>query len=200
VDREDVRERSAANTDEPPPPPPPAQMLIYAAALVKQYTAASNNRPPLCITCISVGRMASFMSTVSAPPAPRSSAVTGRPALSLATTIRPRRSLRSPRLSARASTAMISLLTVMSKPVERSWPRSSLPWPTVMPRRNLCVWRVWMFWGWGRRNAISKTAHTNQQGRAYVRVRASYTWQPGNPCLCAVCRPPPLALLPPTCH
>lgn len=44
---------------------------------------------------------------------------------------------RSLRPVASASTAMTSEATAMSKPVSRLCPRSSGPWPTVMPRRNL---------------------------------------------------------------
>ena len=62
---------------------------------------------------------------------------THAPALLLPTTMRPSRSLMSARSEASASTAMISEATAMSKPVERSCPRSSLPCPTVMARRNL---------------------------------------------------------------
>ncbi len=58
--------------------------------------------------------MASFMSTVSAPATPRSSAVTGSPALEEATTILPSRSRMSARSVVRARMAMISLATVMS--------------------------------------------------------------------------------------
>ena len=72
------------------------------------------------------------------PPPPHTH--THTPALLLPTTIRPSRSLMSARSEASASTAMISEATAISKPVERSCPRSSLPWPTVMERRNLHAW------------------------------------------------------------
>mmetsp|Transcript_46810 Transcript_46810/g.87183 ORF Transcript_46810/g.87183 Transcript_46810/m.87183 type:complete len:220 (-) Transcript_46810:469-1128(-) len=85
--------------------------------------------------CMRVGLRASFIITVSAPPMPRSSAVTGSPALLVPTTMRPRRSRMSLREVARASTAMISLATAMSNPVSLDRPFSATPWPTVMLRR-----------------------------------------------------------------
>ncbi len=86
------------------------------------------------MVCIRFGRMVSFISTVSAPPTPRSSAVTGSPARLLPITIRPSRSRMSPNEVARASTAMISLATAMSNPVTRSAPFSSGPCPIVICR------------------------------------------------------------------
>mmetsp|Transcript_87742 Transcript_87742/g.175513 ORF Transcript_87742/g.175513 Transcript_87742/m.175513 type:complete len:215 (-) Transcript_87742:628-1272(-) len=100
--------------------------------------------------CMRVGMMASFIKTVSAPPMPRSSAVTVSPALERATTMRPSRSRMSSKLVVSASTAMISEATAMSKPVVRvagvgrsRFPfgpfgsvTSSAPSPILMPRRN----------------------------------------------------------------
>mmetsp|Transcript_165 Transcript_165/g.340 ORF Transcript_165/g.340 Transcript_165/m.340 type:complete len:223 (+) Transcript_165:922-1590(+) len=86
--------------------------------------------------CIRVGMMASFISTVSAPPMPKSSAVTGSPALLDPTTMRPRRSRISAMEVVRARMAMISLATVMSNCVLRVWPFSREPSPTVIERRN----------------------------------------------------------------
>ena len=63
--------------------------------------------------------MASFISTVSAPPTPRSSAVTGSPAEAGADhhSSQPLAHVRQPVVN--ASTAMISLATAISKPVTR---------------------------------------------------------------------------------
>ena len=70
-------------------------------------------------------------SAVMAPAAPRSSAVTGLPLLSVPMTIRPRRFRRSLRLVARARMAMTSLATVMSNPLWRGRPSVLLPRPTM---------------------------------------------------------------------
>ena len=78
--------------------------------------------------------MASFMSTVSAPATPRSSAVTGSPRVFVPNTMRPSRSRISARLVVSARMAMISLATVMSKPVSRTKPFSSGPRPTLIWR------------------------------------------------------------------
>mmetsp|Transcript_71767 Transcript_71767/g.226743 ORF Transcript_71767/g.226743 Transcript_71767/m.226743 type:complete len:213 (-) Transcript_71767:643-1281(-) len=86
--------------------------------------------------CMRVGWMASFMSTVSAPPMPRSSASMGSPALEMPTTMRPRRSRMSRSEVVRASTAMISDATVMSKPVSRVMPFSVAFCPMVILRRK----------------------------------------------------------------
>jgi hypothetical protein len=77
--------------------------------------------------CINVGLIASFINTVSAPPTPRSSAVTGFPSLEFATTIFPRRSRMSPSDPASAKIAMISLATAISNPVSRVLPFSCGP-------------------------------------------------------------------------
>jgi hypothetical protein len=74
--------------------------------------------------CIMLGLMASTSRAVSAPPAPMSSQVTGSPPRELATTMRPRRSLMSPRSLLRARIAIHSLATEMSKPVSRVCPFS----------------------------------------------------------------------------
>ena len=78
--------------------------------------------------------MASFISTVSAPPTPISSAVTASPARLVPITIAPSRSRMSARLVVSARIAMISLATEMSYPVTRVKPFSSGPWPIVIWR------------------------------------------------------------------
>lgn len=91
---------------------------------------------------------------------PSSLPASGRhaPFLSEATTMRPSLSRMSPRSVASASTAMISLDTAMSKPVARVWPRSSLPAPTVTPRRNLQGGGGgWGGTGAGRRQGVLNT-------------------------------------------
>jgi hypothetical protein len=105
------------------------------------------------------GMMASFIRTASAPPTPRSSAVTGSPFLSKPMTIRPRRSRMSFRLVVSARIAIISLatykyldcqqnsrrypelmlvmiLTVISKPVVRDFPFSVSFIPTTTLRKK----------------------------------------------------------------
>mmetsp|Transcript_16838 Transcript_16838/g.63854 ORF Transcript_16838/g.63854 Transcript_16838/m.63854 type:complete len:426 (+) Transcript_16838:562-1839(+) len=121
---------------------PARRRVIWSAMMLELPCAMLANGPACTITglpsrlCMSVGLMASRISTASAPPQPRSSAVTGRPARERATTMLPRRSRMSRRLVARASTAITSDATVMSKPVSRGTPLTSLgPVPTVMPRR-----------------------------------------------------------------
>mmetsp|Transcript_41965 Transcript_41965/g.99518 ORF Transcript_41965/g.99518 Transcript_41965/m.99518 type:complete len:215 (+) Transcript_41965:1225-1869(+) len=86
--------------------------------------------------CRSVGMMVSFISTISAPPTPRSSAVIGSPFLLLATTILPRRSRMSSTDVASARTAMISEATEMSNPVSRTCPRSVGAHPTCTSLRK----------------------------------------------------------------
>ncbi|KAJ0557753.1 hypothetical protein HanIR_Chr07g0328741 [Helianthus annuus] len=76
------------------------------------------------------------MSTVNAPPSPRSSAVMGSPLLLLPITIFPRRSLMSDNDVVSAKTAIISLATDISKPVSLTIPFSSGPWPTVIFRKK----------------------------------------------------------------
>lgn len=67
----------------------------------------------------------------------RSSAVTGFPEVSEATTILPSRSLMSPREVVRARTAIISLATLMSNWHSRVLSFSVGLWPIVILRRNL---------------------------------------------------------------
>mmetsp|Transcript_13594 Transcript_13594/g.53643 ORF Transcript_13594/g.53643 Transcript_13594/m.53643 type:complete len:463 (-) Transcript_13594:359-1747(-) len=125
-------------------PPAPTIARPIWSAMMDELPDAMLAKGPACTStgvpsrvCISVGLMASFMSATSAPVIPRSSAVTGSPFTSGATTIAP--SLRS--MSAKevvmASTAMISEATVMSKPVSRVYPFSVGFCPTVILRRNL---------------------------------------------------------------
>ena len=73
---------------------------------------------------------------MSAPPTPRSSAVTGAPDFEEATTIAPSRSLMSSSDVVSASTAMISEATEISNPVALVWPFSVAAWPVVMPLRK----------------------------------------------------------------
>ncbi len=80
--------------------------------------------------------MASFIRTVNAPATPRSSAVIAFPFRSVPITIRPRRLRMSVRSVVNANMAMISLATVISKPVRRVFPFSSGPRPTSISRRN----------------------------------------------------------------
>ncbi|KAF4508274.1 hypothetical protein G6O67_004679 [Ophiocordyceps sinensis] len=111
-----------------------AMMELWPMLMLANGPAWTNTGVPSRV-CIRLGLMASFISAVSAPPAPRSSQVTGFPLRDVATTIRPRRSLMSARLVLRARIAMHSLATEMSKPVSRLWPFSVGAVPTVTPRR-----------------------------------------------------------------
>mmetsp|Transcript_5714 Transcript_5714/g.16333 ORF Transcript_5714/g.16333 Transcript_5714/m.16333 type:complete len:234 (-) Transcript_5714:819-1520(-) len=113
----------SATTDELP-----CAMLANGPACTK--TGVSSR------VCIRVGSRASIISTASAPPTPRSSAVTGSPPLEVPMTMLPSRVRMSGRLVASASTAMISLATAMSKPVSRVMPFSVGDCPTVMTRRK----------------------------------------------------------------
>mmetsp|Transcript_20033 Transcript_20033/g.36372 ORF Transcript_20033/g.36372 Transcript_20033/m.36372 type:complete len:278 (+) Transcript_20033:744-1577(+) len=89
----------------------------------------------LSTVCISVGIMASFMRTAKAPPHPKSSAVMGSFALLYPTTMAPSFSLISFMSVVNARTAMISLATVMSKPVSRlCWTRGA---PRSLPRGKI---------------------------------------------------------------
>ena len=83
---------------------------------------------------MSVGRIASFMSTAKAPVMPMSSAVTASFDFEAATTIFPSRSRMSARSLDKAKIAMISLATVISNPVSLIRPFSDGPWPTVIFR------------------------------------------------------------------
>ena len=102
------------------PSSPTSFSAIWSATIEELPCAMLANGPAWTMTgvpssvCMSVGMRASFISTVSAPPAPRSSAVTASPDLESPTTILPSRSRRSPSEVASASTAMISLATAMS--------------------------------------------------------------------------------------
>mmetsp|Transcript_3448 Transcript_3448/g.5023 ORF Transcript_3448/g.5023 Transcript_3448/m.5023 type:complete len:387 (+) Transcript_3448:543-1703(+) len=122
-------------------PSGPASFSATWSATMELFPWAMFAKGPACTitgvrstVCISVGMSASFMSTVRAPPTPRSSAVTGAPARLMATTMRPSRSRMSRRLVVRARMAMISEATVMSKPVSRLRPFSVGACPTVTPR------------------------------------------------------------------
>mmetsp|Transcript_2029 Transcript_2029/g.7063 ORF Transcript_2029/g.7063 Transcript_2029/m.7063 type:complete len:359 (+) Transcript_2029:534-1610(+) len=123
-------------------PSGPASLSASWSATMDELPWAMLAKGPACTNtgvcstvCMSVGMMASFMSTVSAPPQPRSSAVTGSPARERPTTMRPSRSRMSASDVVSASTAMTSEATVMSKPVSRVRPFSVGPCPTVTPRR-----------------------------------------------------------------
>mmetsp|Transcript_15187 Transcript_15187/g.37831 ORF Transcript_15187/g.37831 Transcript_15187/m.37831 type:complete len:484 (-) Transcript_15187:508-1959(-) len=151
--RPDARHLMFMNFSMPMSAPKPASVTTYPSsptslspiwsATMELLPCAMLAKGPACTStgvfssvCISVGSIVSFISTVSAPPTPRSSAVTGSPALELPMTMRPRRSRMSARSLDSASTAMISDDTVMSNPVARVWSRSSAPCPVVMPRRK----------------------------------------------------------------
>ena len=82
--------------------------------------------------CTRFGLMASFMITVIAPATWRSSAVTGRPARSSATTILPSRARRSRRSLASAKTAMISDAAVITNWFSRGTPCALPPRPTTV--------------------------------------------------------------------
>ena len=82
--------------------------------------------------CTRFGLIASFMITVIAPAALRSSAVTGLPLRSSATTIRPSRARRSLRSVASANTAMISDAAVITNWFSRGTPWTRPPRPTTV--------------------------------------------------------------------
>mmetsp|Transcript_44470 Transcript_44470/g.110704 ORF Transcript_44470/g.110704 Transcript_44470/m.110704 type:complete len:250 (-) Transcript_44470:235-984(-) len=88
--------------------------------------------------CSRVGISASFISTVMAPPTPKSSAVIASPFLLDATTALPSLSRRSGRSWARARMAMASDATAMSKPVSRG-AFSFSPFPMVIPLSALSL-------------------------------------------------------------
>mmetsp|Transcript_3120 Transcript_3120/g.9608 ORF Transcript_3120/g.9608 Transcript_3120/m.9608 type:complete len:345 (-) Transcript_3120:385-1419(-) len=124
-------------------PSGPASLSATSSATMDELPWAMFANGPACTStgvpstvCISVGISASRISTVSAPPTPRSSAVTGAPARELPMTMRPSRRRMSARSVDSASTAMISLATVMSKPVRRSRPFSDAACPTVISRKK----------------------------------------------------------------
>mmetsp|Transcript_13111 Transcript_13111/g.52286 ORF Transcript_13111/g.52286 Transcript_13111/m.52286 type:complete len:272 (+) Transcript_13111:631-1446(+) len=115
-----------------------ATTLLLPCAMFANGPACTNTGVS-SIVCSSVGMMVSFMSTVRAPPTPRSSAVMGLPSLERATTMSPRRRRMSAREVVRARTAMISLATVMSNCVTRSFPFSVALCPIVIFLRYLSL-------------------------------------------------------------
>mmetsp|Transcript_11659 Transcript_11659/g.28664 ORF Transcript_11659/g.28664 Transcript_11659/m.28664 type:complete len:387 (-) Transcript_11659:843-2003(-) len=134
--RPDSRHLMLKNFSIPMSAPKPASVITYPSsptnfnanlsATMLEFPIAMFANGPACTNtgvrstvCINVGNSASFMSTVSAPPHPRSSAVMGSPPLEYPTTMLPSFSRRSGRSFARANTAMISDATVMSNPVSR---------------------------------------------------------------------------------
>mmetsp|Transcript_21328 Transcript_21328/g.52672 ORF Transcript_21328/g.52672 Transcript_21328/m.52672 type:complete len:252 (-) Transcript_21328:559-1314(-) len=124
-------------------PPSPTMTSPTWSAMTLELPDAMLAKGPACTSvavpsrvCISVGRIESCISTVSAPPKPRSSAVTGSPLVSVATTMAPRRSRMSASDVVIARHAMISDATVMSNPVSRECPFSVAFCPTVIPRRK----------------------------------------------------------------
>mmetsp|Transcript_34704 Transcript_34704/g.55799 ORF Transcript_34704/g.55799 Transcript_34704/m.55799 type:complete len:233 (+) Transcript_34704:1318-2016(+) len=124
------------------PPVPTIERPIWSAMMDELPEAMLANGPACTSTgvpsrvCIKVGLMASRIRAASAPVIPRSSAVTGLPASSGATTMLPRRSSISAIDVVIANTAMISDATVMSKPVSRVNPFSVSLCPTVILRRK----------------------------------------------------------------
>mmetsp|Transcript_27223 Transcript_27223/g.84633 ORF Transcript_27223/g.84633 Transcript_27223/m.84633 type:complete len:263 (+) Transcript_27223:328-1116(+) len=129
-------------------PSAPTNFRPTLSATMEELPCAMLAKGPACtstgvpsMVCISVGISASFMSTASAPAQPTSSAVTNAPpwtpsSFDRATTMRPSRALKSARSVARASTAMISEATAMSKPVSRVFPFSVGFLPTSIFRRK----------------------------------------------------------------
>mmetsp|Transcript_13934 Transcript_13934/g.30741 ORF Transcript_13934/g.30741 Transcript_13934/m.30741 type:complete len:327 (-) Transcript_13934:299-1279(-) len=90
----------------------------------------------VCSTvCMAVGAIASFIKTARAPATPRSSAVTGCLVFDMPMTMLPSLSRISDREVVRASTAMTSEATLMSKPVSLG-KFSCLPTPLVMPLKK----------------------------------------------------------------
>mmetsp|Transcript_23609 Transcript_23609/g.50528 ORF Transcript_23609/g.50528 Transcript_23609/m.50528 type:complete len:304 (-) Transcript_23609:562-1473(-) len=143
--RPDSRHLMLKNFSIPISAPKPASVTTYpssptsfsanlSATMLELPIAMFANGPAwtstgvLSTVCISVGKSASFINTVSAPPHPRSSAVIGSPAFEYPTTMLPNFSRRSGRSFARARTAIISEATVMSNPVSREcWTRGVSP-------------------------------------------------------------------------
>mmetsp|Transcript_10912 Transcript_10912/g.26221 ORF Transcript_10912/g.26221 Transcript_10912/m.26221 type:complete len:206 (+) Transcript_10912:244-861(+) len=113
-------------------PSGPTSLSAISSATTDEFPVAMLAKGPAwtrtgvrSTVCMSVGMMASFIRTVSAPPHPRSSAVTGSPFRENPMTIAPSFALRSLRSLARARAAMTSDATVMSNPVLRlCWTRS----------------------------------------------------------------------------
>mmetsp|Transcript_7833 Transcript_7833/g.25103 ORF Transcript_7833/g.25103 Transcript_7833/m.25103 type:complete len:341 (-) Transcript_7833:461-1483(-) len=119
----------------------PASCSATRSATIDELPMAMLAKGPACTrtgvpssVCIIVGLIASFMSTVMAPAAPMSSAVTGSPDLDVATTMRPMRFRMSCSDDVSARMAMTSDATAMSKLVERVRPFSVGAWPMVTPR------------------------------------------------------------------
>mmetsp|Transcript_14050 Transcript_14050/g.41869 ORF Transcript_14050/g.41869 Transcript_14050/m.41869 type:complete len:268 (-) Transcript_14050:1060-1863(-) len=129
-------------------PSGPTNLRAALSATTELLPCAMFAKGPACTStgvpstvCMSVGIKASRMSTVTAPPTPRSSTETNAPAwgpsaLERPTTMRPRRFRRSSMSAASARTAMISEATAMSKPVSRVRPFSVGARPTSTPRRK----------------------------------------------------------------
>mmetsp|Transcript_10285 Transcript_10285/g.14878 ORF Transcript_10285/g.14878 Transcript_10285/m.14878 type:complete len:212 (-) Transcript_10285:631-1266(-) len=124
-------------------PSGPTIFIAIWSATTEEFPCAMFANGPACTNtgvpskvCMRFGIIASFISTVSAPPTPRSSAVTGSPRVEKPTIIAPRRSLISLMPVESAKIAMISEATVMSKPVSRILPFSVVFKPTVIFRRN----------------------------------------------------------------
>mmetsp|Transcript_48822 Transcript_48822/g.99692 ORF Transcript_48822/g.99692 Transcript_48822/m.99692 type:complete len:253 (+) Transcript_48822:129-887(+) len=123
-------------------PSGPTTLSAIWSAMMEEFPWAMFAKGPACTNtgvcstvCMQVGMIASFISTQRAPPTPRSSAVTGRPLLSMPMTMLPSLARMSFSDVVSASTAMISDATVMSKPAERS-KFSFLPLPITMPRSD----------------------------------------------------------------
>jgi hypothetical protein len=123
-------------------PSSPTSFRASWSAMMDELPCAMLAKGPACTktgvcstVCMHVGMMASFMSTHSAQPTPRSSAVMGSPALLMATTMLPRRSRMSRNDVVSASTAITSEATVILKPVQRS-KFSALPTPVTTSRRK----------------------------------------------------------------
>mmetsp|Transcript_15270 Transcript_15270/g.50138 ORF Transcript_15270/g.50138 Transcript_15270/m.50138 type:complete len:387 (+) Transcript_15270:537-1697(+) len=112
-----------------------AMMLLLPLAMFANGPACTKTGVPSRV-CISVGLIASRIRAVSAPVIPKSSAVTGAPSKSGATTIDPSRRSMSFMPVVIARTAMISDATVMSNPVSLEWPFSVGFCPIVILRRN----------------------------------------------------------------
>ena len=136
-----LRHLMSMNFSPPRSEPNPASVTVYSASLRAVRVAVTElqpwailaNGPPwtkagvFSSVCTMLGRIASFSKAVIGPGAIRSRAKTGsRPRVS-ATMMLPRRSLRSPRLSARQKTAITSDATVMSNPSSRGKPLATPP-------------------------------------------------------------------------
>ena len=129
-----LRHTMSKNFSIPMSEPKPDSVITYSPSFWPIRSATSDELPcamfangPACIrqgwpssVWIRFGFSASFSSTVIAPAAPRSSAVTGLPpSYEYATVIAPRRARRSCRSRATARIAITSEAAVMSKPLSR---------------------------------------------------------------------------------